>query len=180
MGHFSVSVVGKDRPGIVASVSRVLYELGCNIEDSSCTILAGQFAMILIVFHDAFESTEEFEKAFAPLRQEGLRIVVNPVKDEDVSHEKGFKGHPYIISVYGADRPGIVYRVSRELAERKVNITDLHTHLVGEKERPIYVMIMEVDIPEELDMDELMGVLEEVKKDLNVNITVKPIETMEL
>ena len=51
MGHFSLSVVGRDRPGIVAEVSRVLFELGCNIEDSTCTILSGQFAMILVIAH---------------------------------------------------------------------------------------------------------------------------------
>jgi len=40
-GQFALSVVGVDRPGIVAEVSRVLFELGCNIEDSTCTILSG-------------------------------------------------------------------------------------------------------------------------------------------
>ena len=40
MGQFALSVVGRDRPGIVAEVSRVLFELGCNIEDSTCTILS--------------------------------------------------------------------------------------------------------------------------------------------
>lgn len=180
MGHFSVSVIGKDRPGIVSSVSEVLFNLGCNIEDSSCSILGGQFAMILIVWHDVYSATDEFEKAFIPLRQVGLTVSVNALKEGEVTHEKGFTGKPYILSVYGADRPGIVYRVSSELAERKVNITDLNTQLVGTKERPIYVMLLEVDIPDSVDMEEFRGVLEEVKKDLSVNITLKPIETMEL
>ena len=47
--HYAVSVVGKDRPGIVAAIAEGLYHLGCNIADSSCTMLAGEFAMILIV-----------------------------------------------------------------------------------------------------------------------------------
>ena len=49
--HYAVSVVGKDRPGIVAGVAEVFFRLGCNIADSSCTMLAGEFAMILIVSH---------------------------------------------------------------------------------------------------------------------------------
>ena len=56
MGQFALSVVGRDRPGIVAEVSRVLFELGCNIEDSTCTILSGQFAMILVIAHPKFSS----------------------------------------------------------------------------------------------------------------------------
>ncbi|NIO16364.1 MAG: amino acid-binding protein [Deltaproteobacteria bacterium] len=180
MGHFSISVIGKDRPGIVASVSEVLYKLGCNLEDSSCSILGGQFAMIVIFWHDEYTTTDEFVKAFQPLIKAGLTITVNTVKEGDISHEKGFTGKPFILSVYGADRPGIVYRVSSELAQRKVNITDLNTQLVGTKERPIYVMLLEIDIPDSVDMEEFQGVLEEVKKDLNVNVTLKPIETMEL
>nr|WP_279384415.1 ACT domain-containing protein [Geotalea toluenoxydans] len=39
--HFAVTVISKDRPGIVADISEVLYRLGCNLEDSSCTMLGG-------------------------------------------------------------------------------------------------------------------------------------------
>jgi glycine cleavage system transcriptional repressor len=181
MGHFSVSVMGKDRPGIVAEVTRILYEIGFNIEDSTCTILSGQFAMILVVFHDKLQSSTEVSPSFDEVRRNmGLLVTVHSLKAEEVVHEKAFAGHPHIISVYGADRPGIVYSVARELAQRKVNITDLNTQVVGSKERPVYVMVMEVDIPESVDMKELNGVFERVKKELGVSISVRPIDTLEL
>lgn len=181
MGHFSVSVMGKDRPGIVAEVSRVLYELGFNIEDSTCTILSGQFAMILVVFHETLQAVGEVSPSFDEVRQKmGLLVTVHPLKAEEIVHEKSFVGHPHIISVYGADRPGIVYSVARELAQRKVNITDLNTQVVGSKDRPVYVMVLEVDIPESVDRKELDGVFERIKKELGVSISVRPIETLEL
>ena len=62
MGQFALSVVGVDRPGIVAEVSRVLFELGCNIEDSTCTILSGQFAMILVIAHPKFSTAAEIDR----------------------------------------------------------------------------------------------------------------------
>ena len=43
-----VSVIGKDRPGIIAKTSAKLYELGINIEDISQTILQEYFTMILL------------------------------------------------------------------------------------------------------------------------------------
>ena len=52
LAHFAVTIISKDRPGIVADVTEVLYRLGCNIEDSSCTMLGGDFAIILIVSHE--------------------------------------------------------------------------------------------------------------------------------
>lgn len=181
MGHFSISVVGKDRPGIVAEVSRILFEQGCNIEDSTCTILSGQFAMILVVFHPKEDTVAALNAAFEELRTKmGLMVTLHALKAEEVVHEKSFLGNPHIISVYGADRPGIVYNVSRELAKRKVNITDLNTQVVGTKERPVYVMVLEVDIPEGMDMKELEREFDRIRKELSVSITVRPIESVEL
>lgn len=181
MGYFSVSVVGRDRPGIVAGISRILFELGCNIEDSSSTILSGQFAMLLVVGYPGVSSAEALDRAFAPVRSGmGLMISVNPVNDEDLSREKGFRGTPHILSVYGADRPGIVYRVTQELANRSVNVTDLNTQVVGSKERPVYVMVIEADIPDDFDMKGLESELDALRKELNVSISIRPIETLEL
>jgi glycine cleavage system transcriptional repressor len=49
MLRFAVSVFGRDRPGIVAAVTRVLADAGCNLEDTSMTILRGHFAMMLVI-----------------------------------------------------------------------------------------------------------------------------------
>lgn len=43
-----VSVLGADRKGIIANVSRILYEYDVNILDISQTIVSGLFSMILI------------------------------------------------------------------------------------------------------------------------------------
>ncbi len=181
MGHFSVSVVGKDRPGIVAEVARILYERGCNIEDSTCTILSGQFAMILVVSHEKMREDAELSAAFEEVRTGmGLLVTVHGLKEAEVVREKRFSGLPHVISVYGADRPGIVYFVARELARCNVNITDLNTQVVGSPDRPVYVMILEVDIPETVVRKELDAEFDRIKKELCVSISVRPIERVEL
>jgi glycine cleavage system transcriptional repressor len=181
MGFFAVSVVGRDRPGIVAGISRVLFDLGCNIEDSSSTILSGQFAMLLVVGCPATASPGALDRAFDGIRSEkGLTVSVNPLGEDDLSRDKGFSGTPHIISVYGADRPGIVFRVTQELADRNVNVTDLNTQVVGSRERPVYVMVIEADIPDDFDMKGLEAKLEALRKELHVSISIRPIETLEL
>ena len=45
MNHFALTIVGRDRPGIVSQVTKILFDQGCNLADSSCSILGGQFAM---------------------------------------------------------------------------------------------------------------------------------------
>src|SRR5512147_2790587 len=181
MGQFALSVVGRDRPGIVAEVSRVLFETGCNIEDSTCTILSGQFAMILVIAHQKFTSVAEIDPSFEPVRKSmGLTVSLHKPKDEEVQAEKGFAGRPHIIAVYGADRPGIVYSVARELARLNVNVTDLNTQVVGAKDRPVYMMVLEVDIPEEVDMKDLERRFDKIRTELSISITVRPIESLEL
>jgi len=181
VGHFSLSVVGKDRPGIVAEVSRVLYELGCNIEDSTCTILSGQFAMILVIVHRDYSFVDEIDPSFDPLREGmGLTISLHELDEDEVSGEKEIAGRPHIISVYGADRPGIVHAVARELAGFGVNVTDMNTQVVGSGGRPVYVMILEADIPDAVDLKELDKAFERIRKEIGVSISLRPIDPVEL
>ena len=182
MGHFSLSVVGKDRPGIVAEVSRVLLELGCNIEDSTCTILSGQFAMILVIVHREHSSVSEIDSSFDPIRKDmGLTITLHALDEEEVSsRDKGPAGRPYVISVYGADRPGIVHAVAKELAALQVNVTDMKTQIVGPADRSVYVMILEADIPDAVDLKELDAAFEKIRKALAVSISLRPIDPVEL
>ena len=44
-----LTAVGNDRPGIAAGVAKVLYDAGCNIEDSEMARLSGQFAIMLML-----------------------------------------------------------------------------------------------------------------------------------
>ena len=48
MTYLAITVLGHDRPGIIAQTAEVLAEAGMNLEDSSMTLLRGHFAMTLI------------------------------------------------------------------------------------------------------------------------------------
>ena len=71
--HFAVTIIGKDRPGIVADTAEILFRLGCNVEDSSCTILGGNFAMILIISHEKPFTKARLSDEFKALQEMGLR-----------------------------------------------------------------------------------------------------------
>ena len=85
-----------------------------------------------------------------------------------------------MISVYGSDQPGIVYRVAEVLGERKVNITDLNTKLVGTEERPVYVMVIEATLPKDVEEDDVNRWLAPIRDELQIDITVRTIPTVEL
>lgn len=178
--HYAISVVGKDRTGIVAGVASVLFRLGCNIADSSCTMLAGEFAMILIVSHPRPFSKSRLHDELKPTCEElGMSLAVRSLHSDEVKrHETA--GEICMISVYGADQPGIVYRVTSELADHGVNITDLNTKLIGTEEEPVYVMMLEVTLPEGLTPESAEALLGNLKKELNVEIGVRVITPVSL
>ena len=101
-----------------------------------------------------------------------LRVCVVDVSASRQGKENNH-GQLCMISVYGADQPGIVYRVTRELAALGVNITDLNTKLIGTPEEPVYVMMLEAAIPEGQTPEGLEGLLGDLKKELNVEIGVR-------
>lgn len=172
MGLLAVSVVGADRPGIVAAVTGVLYRHGFNLEDTSSTILRGHFAMMLVVAGPLPAAGLEAELApvAAPL---DLVVSVREITPEPSPPQPR---HPYVASVYGADHPGIVHRVAAFLAEQGVNVTDLTTRLVGETETPLYMMLLELDLPEDVDANGLGRALEELAGELEVEATLRPVD----
>jgi len=172
----ALAAVGRDCPGIVCGVSKVLYEHGCNVEDSSMTILRGEFAMILIVAVPEKVEVDRLRDQLQAVAQDRHLVLSFRELPQEGAPAHEMEGTPYIVSVYGADQPGIVYRVTNLLAERNVNITDVNTRVVGEG-APVYIMILEVEVPTEIALEEP---LRELAKELAVDITVRPMETAHL
>lgn len=175
----ALTAVGRDRPGIVAGVSRVLFEHGCNLEDSSMTILEGEFAMILIVAVPDAARVERLRADLDAVATE-LNLVLN-LRDlpEPPPGNPPEPARPCILTVYGADQPGIVYRVTRLLADRAVNVTDVKTRVV-DAGRPVYIMQLEVELPPGLEEAGLEGSLRSLGGELQVDVTLRALETAHL
>ena len=168
--------VGRDRPGIVAAISEVLLDHGLNIEDSQMTILRGHFAMLLIVSGGDGVDDAGLEK---DLRTAGRRVGLDRIHVNEVADvEAGAHANPsHVVTVYGVDHPGIVHAVAGALGDRDVNITDLNTRLIeGEGEEPLYVMMLEVELPERMRFEMLEHALEAVGSEQGVEVTIRPLE----
>ena len=179
MQHFALTIIGRDRPGIVSHVTEILFKLGCNIADSSCSILGGQFSMILIISNAEISSKEDFGAAFAPLEANNLSVFIRTLKPGGEKRQQ-MDGELCMISVYGSDKPGIVYQVAKELGDRNINISDLNTKLIGEESRPVYVMMLEAVLPEGVEIEEVEGWMAELKQKLQVDISIRSLLAVEL
>ena len=135
------------------------------------TLLRGHFAMTLICAGEA--STSEIESALLPLVAESLDVTV---RELPVEADQPPLGLPYLVTVHGADRLGIVARLAGVIAAAGGNITDLSTRLAGD----LYVLIAEVDLPTAVDVEALRTDITGVAAELGVDASMRPVERDDL
>jgi glycine cleavage system transcriptional repressor len=173
--EFAVWALGADRPGIVAAVTGVLFHKGCNLKDCSMTILSRHFAMMLFVEGPDDLQAASLEAALAGAEAE-YDLTVS-VRELGEGASLVVEGEPYIVSVYGSDHPGIVYRIASVLADCSVNITDVNTRTIGQEDEPVYAMLLEVTLPRSLDPADLDARIQVVAKDIGVDASLHPADT---
>jgi glycine cleavage system transcriptional repressor len=175
MTRYLLTASGKDRPGLVEAVAKILFEEGCNLEDSAMTRLQGEFAVLLILSGPARPAGLE-KKLKTMGRRLSLAVQLKPLARRK---NRAPANNPLLISVYGADRPGIVYRVAALLAKARVNISDLSTHRT-EGKAPGYILYLEGEAPAGLSQESLEASLSAGTAGLGVTVSVKPIAAQAL
>jgi glycine cleavage system transcriptional repressor len=164
----AVTVLGQDRTGIVAEVTRALSDLNGNLEDSTMTLLRGHFAMVLLVRTGA--SATAVEAALNPVSAGGSLVVNARVLGGPTLNE--VRGPSYALRVHGADRPGIVATITAVVARHGANIVDLTTRLV----EGLYVLTAELQLPSEASAGGLQAELRGAAQELGVEVHLSPID----
>ncbi|MDZ5623604.1 glycine cleavage system protein R [Nocardioides bizhenqiangii] len=174
---YAVTVLGHDRPGIIAAATDGLAGLGLNIEDSTMTLLRGHFAMMLLCSTEGASGPvgpRDIEQALAPLTADGdLDVAVRPVTDEPTP---GTGGSSWVLTVHGGDRPGIVSAVVGEVATAGGNITDLTTRLAGD----LYLLVAELDLPAGADAAAVEAAIKAAAHGVGVTATLRAAEADDL
>ena len=172
MESLVVTVIGKDRPGLVELVSAVVEEHGGDWVESRMSRLAGEFAGILRVSVPAARA-DALSEGLEGMRSEGIRVVV----------ERGFEdaieeGHVILLELIGSDRPGIVHKISEALAARGVNVDELNTECEGApwSGGTLFKAMARLRAPRALDLDQLRESLEAIAGDLMVDISIGEAE----
>jgi glycine cleavage system transcriptional repressor len=169
-----ISVFGRDRPGIVANVSRILYQNSCNIEELSQTAIKGRFAMILIASFSREESVPQLKGDLGRLGRElDLEINLRQIKEEEMVPYHPDETEPFILTVRGEDRPGLVYGITEILAERGINITNLDAKVARVDQKLEYIQLFEVEVPGNLDYRLVQEKLAARGKEMGVSVDLQ-------
>lgn len=175
-----ISGIGPDQPGIVAAIANILYKRGCNIIDSTMTRLAHEFAVILIISVPDGIPFSELQREFATVEEShNLTVLIKPIPDH-LNLDTHLPQNPYMVSVAGKDREGITFHVSRKLAEMDINITDLNAQTIPGEDGPVYIMMVEVDLPNSIAVSSVREELQALAAEIDVEIQVRPLEAVAL
>jgi glycine cleavage system transcriptional repressor len=169
--YFIMTAFGKDRTGIVADVARLIYESGCNLEDSTMARLMDAFAMILLFSGNSARLEDDLAKGCRRLEiEKGVSAFFRPLENKGKSSEKSKKLHTLCIE--GVDHAGIVYGVSDFLAKKNINIEKLRSETKPSPESGTthYLMEIGISVPAELSLEELDRELARIGEALNVDI----------
>ncbi len=169
MSQALLTVIGEDRPGIVAAVTQALYTANCSIGDASMMRLGGYFTIMQIIEYPY--DLGSVEMALDPaIKHLNLRVHLDPISSvapvADLPNTR--------VTVYGADHPGIVASVTGALASIGFNVIDLESESSGSTERPLYVMVIQGHAPE--GVESVRKTLAPLRETEDIEIGVHPIE----
>jgi len=164
-----MTVIGKDRTGLVEFVSRLVEDHGGNWLESRMCRLGGEFAGILRI-HIPKEAEQALKRALQALNSQGLSVFVRP---DEAAADTGPK-QIASLEIVGHDRPGIVHQISAALARQGVNVEELETEcasapMSGEM---LFKAVAKLSVPESCLVAELRKELEKIAGNLMVDISI--------
>lgn len=169
MTSLVLSFIGQDKPGLVGLLSRTIAEHQGNWLESGMSRLGGKFAGILII-RVPQEHSDALITALQALEGQGLKVSVERSEEEQSSSAS----RAVTLDLIGHDKPGIVREISQALAQSRINVNKMQTELTsgsmsGEL---LFKASAQLQVPADVDLDQLQEDLEAIANDLMVDITL--------
>ncbi len=167
---YVLSVIGEDQVGIVSKVTHFLFKRDLNIIDIEQTVIHSQFTMVLLVqpLLRRFQLSQVRKDLTRLAKMLKMNMALMPL------HE--FKGlrlaetkKPYVLTILGSDRAGVVAGFSSSLAKNHCNIERIKMIARGE----FLAMEMWFDLKRG-NFPLLLTELNQVAKRVRMDIVVQP------
>jgi glycine cleavage system transcriptional repressor len=173
---FLLSAIGRDRPGLVADLARLVLESGANLEDSRMTILGSDFAVMLLCSSSDADAGDRLAVGAKRLeRDHGLTILLRHLEEGPRPAVPAPGTRLYRVEAAGQDKAGIVASICGVLAERGINIVELSSRSrPGPGGSPHYEMTIRAEVPDSADVRALRDALEAESDRLVIDVALMP------
>lgn len=167
MQNVIITLVGKDQPGLVETVSTYVYQAKGNWLSSNLSKMAGQFAGIVQVQlpNDKIQVVEEQIASLAHL-QCVIKVDDSVHSDEQLSQIS--------VDVMGNDKPGIVQEISAALAQSGASVVKMETSCEPAPNwgGNLFKAHITATIDSKIEVDHVTEQLEAIANDLVVELEV--------
>lgn len=172
--YLVLSALGEDHPGIVNTLSKIILEHGCNIEDSRMAVLGGEFAAILLV-QGKWNTLAKIENALSELERQLSMTIISKRTGERTAEANLL---PYAVDVISMDHPGIVNNLAGFFSERGINIEDMttSTYPAAHTGTPMFAVHITVGIPADMHIAGLREEFTDYCDGLNLDAVLEPLK----
>jgi predicted amino acid-binding ACT domain protein len=142
---FVISIISRDRIGIIYEVSKAISELGGNIADVRQSVLCGYFTMILLASFSPNVTQRSIERKLAEAdshSESAIEAVVKKADENAITSGTSAPENAYVLTATGHDRVGFVALMTSFCVRHNINILDLSTTTSD----GAYVMILVIDL----------------------------------
>jgi glycine cleavage system transcriptional repressor len=166
-----LTLTGTDRIGIVEGITKLLLDLGGNVETSRMSRLGGEFAVLMLVSMPAGQLAN-LDKSIQTLIHQGFKVTTSLTEQTYAEAYAGWL--PYKIEVLGADHEGIIHEIAHTLSQFGINIEsmDTETTQAPNSGAPLFSMAALVAVPPRLSGQNWGAALEEAGRNMHVDIKV--------
>jgi glycine cleavage system transcriptional repressor len=170
--YFAISIMSKDRVGIIADVSQKISQLNGNIADIRQSVLCGYFSMILLVAFPLEVAQPTIESKLAEINLSAgtsLAIAVKPISEAISLPTNTFPENTYVLTVTGQDRVGFVAAVTVFCAAKNINILDLSTTRKADQ----YIMILFIDLTQSQGVETVRSELAQFSEKTGLRVALQ-------
>ncbi|MCU0302720.1 MAG: hypothetical protein MUC56_01500 [Thermoanaerobaculales bacterium] len=166
-----LTAVGRDRPGIVEELTKLILHYDGNIEASRMVRLGGDFAMLIFVGAPE-DRVFELRRAVDDLHYTKFDVLTRVSEADDEPDEPQMSR--CTITVLGADHMGIINQVAHYLTEQGINLESMHTEVSAApmSGTPLFTMSAEVVVPPRLAVDDLREAMTFIGDEMGVDTQV--------
>jgi len=171
---YVISIMARDRVGIVADVSSSIRTAGGVICEMSQTVLCGYFTMILVTLLPEEVAPSEIRKRLQGIDPDdpfeiGVKRMAPDAPLTDGLPRGADDSQRYVLTATGPHSPDFVPEVTGYLRQKNINIEDIATRLDGDR----YTMILLLHIPGDVNLTHLKRGLRIAVEDFGIRVEIQ-------
>ena len=167
-----LTIIGRDRAGVVASLADVVRFHDGNWKRSELAEIAGTFAGVVVV-EVGDDRVDELLTNLLVLREQGLHVTAQQVEEPTAAPD----AYEVRLRLTGDDRPGVVHEISTAISELGISISRLGTvtDVPGMDGGMQFEITVRLTVPVEADLDAVLDSIGGLATSLDIALHVEEL-----